>query len=280
MFFVEDYFADSVCLYKSADGILYAFDASPDSRLDLASLEGKVAILGGTILQNEIFAIAEGLCSLYVTTDEVKILGIPAEILALNNTVINGNVFRVPEGILGLEIRVFDLHVLHVLEGILACHSKAVDIHPLALKKRIHRVKGSIFHRNIRATPTKFLTVDITARKRDMLTLTQSLYAVELRFLDPDILIVPKGGTAGLGHGNVPYLGTAYMPKGIAQFKKTALHVYISALLESTFAIGGTCEGAVFHDRVLYIVERALFVICFAFVYHFVFHFCILHSAS
>ena len=93
MFFVKNYFADGVCSDESADGILYAFDITADGRLNLASFEGKVARIGGAILQNEIFAIAEGLCSLYVTTDERQILGIPAEILAFYHAVIYGHVF-------------------------------------------------------------------------------------------------------------------------------------------------------------------------------------------
>ena len=93
MFFVEDYFADRICFDESADGILYADNISANSRFDLTSLEGEVAILGGTILENQVFAIAKGQCSLYVATDEAKILGIPAEILALNNAIVYGHVF-------------------------------------------------------------------------------------------------------------------------------------------------------------------------------------------
>ena len=143
---VEDYLSDTVSLYVARNGVLYAVNASLYRRLDLASLEGKVAILHSAILKNEIFAIAEGLSALDMATDKLQALGIPAEILALDNAVVNRHVLSVPKGILSLEMRVSDLHVLHVLEGILTRHSKAVDIHTLALKKRIHRVKSSIFH--------------------------------------------------------------------------------------------------------------------------------------
>ena len=50
MFFVEDYFADRICFDESADGVLYTDYVSFYRSFNLASLEGKVAILARTIL--------------------------------------------------------------------------------------------------------------------------------------------------------------------------------------------------------------------------------------
>ena len=146
MLFVPDDLAYAVRLDKSADGILYADDISAHYSFDLTVFKRKVAALGGTILKDKTFAIAEWLGALDMTTNESQIFRIPAEVFALDNAIVNGHVFRVPECVLGLEMRISDLHVSGVLEGILSGHSKAVDIHTLALKKRIHRVKSSIFH--------------------------------------------------------------------------------------------------------------------------------------
>ena len=162
MFFIEDHLADRVGFYVSADGILHADNTAADIRLDLASLEGKVAILARAVLKNEIFAIAERLCALYVTTDKTEILGIPAEILTFDNAVVNGDVFRVPESVLGLEMRVSDLHVLDVLKGILSRHGEIKDFHIFALKEGIHRLQLNTRNLNVITSPSELLAVDVT----------------------------------------------------------------------------------------------------------------------
>ena len=161
MLFVPDDLADAVRLDKSADGILYADDISAHCRFDLTVFKRKVAALGGTILKDKTFAIAEWLGALDMTTNESQIFRIPAEVFALDNTIVNGDVFRVPKGILGLEMRVSDLDVLDVLEGILTRHGQVVDLHIFALKEGVHRFQLDTGYLYILASPTKFLAVDI-----------------------------------------------------------------------------------------------------------------------
>ena len=104
MLFIPDDLAYAVRLDISADGIFYADNISAQSGSYLAVFKGKVTILGGAILQNKIFAITEGLGALDVTTDKLQTFGIPAEVLSLDNAIVNGDVLGVPEGILGLEM--------------------------------------------------------------------------------------------------------------------------------------------------------------------------------
>ena len=124
MLFVPDDLADAVRLDKSTCGVLDADDIAAQGCFDLTVFKGKIAILGRAVLQDKIFAIAEGLSALDMTTDEPQIFGIPSEILSFDDTIVNGNVLGVPEGILGLEIGISDLDVFDILEGIFAREGK------------------------------------------------------------------------------------------------------------------------------------------------------------
>ena len=165
MLFVPDDLADAICSDKAADGILYADDIAIYCRFDLAVFKREVAILGQAVVKDKIFAIAEGLGALDMTTDEVQILGIPAEIFSLDDAVVNNNVLGVPEGVLGLEMGISDLDVFDVLEGILAREGKLGKLHILALKKWILGVNGGVFDGNIRASPAELRAIDVALGK-------------------------------------------------------------------------------------------------------------------
>ena len=115
-------------------------------------------------------------------------------------------------------------------------------------------VNGGVFDGNIRASPTKLRAIDVALEKRDVFALAERFYAVERAFFDIYVIVVPKCSSAGLGHSDVGYFCAADVPKGIAQFKQTALNLDASALLERAFAICLACEGAIYYFRVFNVI--------------------------
>lgn len=245
---------------KTAYGILHADDTPIDCRLNRAVFKGQVAILGGAILQNEIFAVAQGLCSLDMATDKAKIFGIPSKILAFKDGIIDGDVLCVPECVLGLEIAVFDLCVFYVLKRILPFHIQFFYPHITALKKLILGFKSAILDIKSTATPRKLLGHDITTSQSYIFALAESLDTVKSAILKQNIPVIPQGGTAGRCHTAVLYFGTRNVPKRIAQHKIAVIYDDISALLYGTLAIGRTVKCAILNGCVLDIVECALFI--------------------
>lgn len=268
MFFVPDDLAYAICLDEAADGILYTDDIAINRSFDLTVFKREVAALGGAVLQDKILAIAEGLGALDMTTNESQILGIPAEIFSLDDAVVNGNVLGVPEGVLGLEIGISDLDVFDVLEGILAREGKLGKLHILALKKWILGVNGGVLDGNIRASPTELRAIDVALGKRDVFALAKRFYTVERAFFDIYVIVVPKCCAAGLGHRNIRYFRTVYVPKGIAQSEITAIYLYISALLERTFAVCLACEGAIYNFCIFDAIQGAFLVVVLVYVLH------------
>ncbi len=76
---VQDYLPNGAGLDVAGAGILHGDNMALHRGLDRGVLEGQVCIIGkGTILQDEVFAVAQGLASANMAAHQPEVLGIPA----------------------------------------------------------------------------------------------------------------------------------------------------------------------------------------------------------
>ena len=80
------------------------------------------------VLKNEVVAVAERLRAGDTAADKMKVLCVPAEVLATEIRVIDGDVLAVPEGVRGVEDGIVDLYIAGVLESVLALQLEIGDL--------------------------------------------------------------------------------------------------------------------------------------------------------
>ena len=95
-----------------------------------------------------------------MATDQPQVFGIPAQVLSVDDGVIDCDVLRFPERVLGLQFGVADDDILAILEGIIARQVKMVDFNVPAMHKDIIALLCfDIFHPDVPAFPKRLVGV-------------------------------------------------------------------------------------------------------------------------
>ena len=111
-----------------------------DFRITTLLKSSIAGVIDDAIFEDEVLAIAEGLGTGEAATNQAEIAGIPAEVLALNLGVVNGNVLGLPEGIFGIEDGIMDLDVAGVLEDVFALQLEIGYLQLASMHERIRPV--------------------------------------------------------------------------------------------------------------------------------------------
>lgn len=121
--------------------VFYLANVAPYGGLHFAFFEDAVAgRIEGAVFQNEVAAIAEGLFACNVTTHEVQVFRVPAEVFTVQHAVVHRYVFCFPKRVFRHDARIAHNGVLYVLEHVFGIALKAVHVNVLAKHKWIRAV--------------------------------------------------------------------------------------------------------------------------------------------
>ena len=113
------------------------------------------------------------------------------------------DVLAMPESVLRLELTVIEFSVLKILERVFSFHRKLFGFEILRTEEKVFGFNEYVVDRDVINRPTKLRRNYINILHLDVFAFTQGFDAVHLGVSDIDIVAVPDGRSALIGHLNV-----------------------------------------------------------------------------
>ncbi len=232
---IENDFADRIRHDFAARRVLHARHRAADIRMHRAVLEGEIRVrIKRAVFQHQVFAVAKRLLTLDVAVDEMEVLGVPAEVFAVQRAVVAGDVLGVPEGVAGMDFGIEDFDIPAPLTEVVAVQLDVLqtDVRRVC-EEVVALIERALFNENVSTGPKRFLGV----RERTVADFNAVRIAEGLRALEPgvrylEVLQVPETGAGGYLEKAVVDHGIGIDPEGILALNVAVGQREIRAVLD------------------------------------------------
>ena len=173
-----------------------------------------------------------------MATHEAKVLGVPAEIFAIDFRVIDCDVLRLPEGILRVEHSIVDFHIVTILEGIVTILMISIDTDIRGVHEEIVGIlNATVLYAHMLTIPQGFLSIrEYAITEVDVLHATEHFRSLDAAIAHRDATAVPERGTGTLGKETVRDTETAALPEDILALEEAPLGLNIVSFLDGRLA--------------------------------------------
>ena len=162
----------------------------------------------------------------------------PAEILAVERRIVNGNVFGVPKSVFRVDFGIANLHVAAILERIITLLPVVGDADMLAVHEEvIGPVDAHVFQRHVAAVPQGLLGIgQLNVFEFDAVHFAKHLRRVDVRVRHPQAARVPQGSPCPFGEKAVAHDEPVVVPKRIFALETAPDRLDVAALFQRRFA--------------------------------------------
>ena len=225
----------------SADGVFDLGDAATDVGSDVGVFKGTVAGgVEGTVLEDEVAYVAQGLLAGDVAVDEAHVLRVPGKVFAVDDGVVDNDVLALPEGVLGDDVGMVYLYVLAVLEDVFRVALEVVDIDIVA----VHEGVGAVVQTHVPdgeavdAPEGLVGIIDDDILEGEVLHLAEELRTVDDGVAHRHVIGIPDGRPGTDLEVAVGDDAAVDVPPGIFPDEATAVGLDILTTLDARLSLG------------------------------------------
>ena len=228
-------------------GIDDGWKGTEDGGADGRFLEGAVSIRReGTILEDEVVAIAERLRAGDAAADKAEVMRVPAEVFAADVGIANNAVPTLPECIFGIEYGVMQFDILRILESVFASQLEIGDLKFFGVHERVNAVlNAQVGNLSVSAAPERLITiVHLHALDGKAIYLPEGLRGIEGTVREADAAAVPHRGTVRCREIALAAFYVFTLPEDVLAFETAMVGTDSPRLFESrlAFADGDIAE--------------------------------------
>ena len=213
-----------------------------------------------TVLKNKVLAITQRLRTGDAAADKPEVLRIPAEVLAFQIGVIDGDVLAVPERIFRIEHGITDLDITGVLEGVLALQLEINNLELLRLEEGIvPLLYAQISNLSAATTPESLSAIGHPhAFNSEPVYLSKSLWRIERAVRQFDAANIPHRRPVRCREMAFHAHNILALPEDVHAFEAAVYRLHTTAFLQPRFAFA---DGDITELNIAALIQRPLTVI-------------------